>query len=68
MAKIGNYYVDAVAERAHDGFAGTVRYHWDEGGETLFNKVVFEKVFPTEDEAKRSALEQFEVRVRNGTT
>ena len=65
-AKIGKYYVDAVADRAHDGFAGTARYHWDEGGETLFNKIVFEKVFATEDKAKRHVLEQFEIRVRDG--
>jgi hypothetical protein len=65
-ATIGKYDVNAIADNAHGGFAGTAHYHWDEGGVTLFNKIRFEKVFATEDEAKRHALEQFEICVRDG--
>jgi hypothetical protein len=65
--QIGKYRVNAHASRLPDGrWVGTANIRWEEPDATLEQPRHYEQSFDTEDEAIHHALEQVEIRLKNG--
>lgn len=67
--KIGKYSVEGSAQRVGEGgvrFCGTASLVWDEADATVNQLIHFWKEFGSASEAERHAIEQVEIRVRDG--
>ncbi|CAN7332211.1 hypothetical protein LJR084_001948 [Variovorax sp. LjRoot84] len=65
--KIGKYTVSPKAVHiVGRGFFGTAEVRWEEGDSTYETTMHFGEPFATEEEANLHALQQVELRVRDG--
>jgi len=66
--QIGKYRVRASAGYSDEagGFQGSAHLTWDEGSDTCVQTIHFDKVLPTGAEAELHAIEQIEIRVKQG--
>jgi hypothetical protein len=65
--KIGKYVATAKsADTGERGYVGTANLLWDEGDSTWETAIHFHKAFATSAEAEAHALQQVELRVKDG--